>query len=434
MRPSRTLRSLPLSLSLAALLVTLSHAQTTPEIDAGEAWLLAQQNADGSWGTGSTIEVFHQTSQAAEILEMLDPAGFDGGPSLDWIGRVGLGTVEGAARRGRLAALTGSDYSEMQGALLNARQAASITGSDLNFPEGGWGLAANDGTNNLDTALALDFFDLTPYSAGLLVGSQPLSTGTFLTYAFEIPANATSVQVLVTEAVGTFDFRFKPGSPPTGSEAFYRLSAAPVNLTGPSIAAGINYVRIDAVSGGTFGLQISYTTPEMSSAALVESAAYLLASQNLDGGWGLMKDHDSRVFFTARVLLALQAYNDALNADAAIIDGLNWLVTQQNIDGGFGDPASSVIETAWAYMALSWAGVSGIQAQNAEGFLLAAQDAAGHWNSHPLDTAVALAALRLSQREVDTDSDGVPDIEDNCPDDGNADQADKRSRPRRRCV
>lgn len=419
----KILRSL---LSAGTLPFLAGSVQATPEIDSASAWLAGQLNADGSFGEEDTrAAVFRRTALAAEVLERLDPAGFDSAASDAWLGgRFGFDTTEGAARRGRLAALTGGDTVAPLRALAVARRPASNDPATPNFPEGGWGLRAGHASNTLDTALALRFFAAARLTPGLAIDSRTLAAGGSDTFEFRIPAGATAIRATATRATGTFDIRFSPGAPPDTGTPTFTVDFGPITLTGADIRPGVNFVRIDAVEAGDYGLRVTYEAPDFDAAALAEAIDYLRAAQGPGGGWGLMPGADPDPFVTARVLLALQETDGAPGLSQVILDGTAWLAARQNADGGFGDPDSTVIDTALSYQALSWTGVSYPPAQDALDFLLAAQATNGSWNEQPLDTALALDALRLSQREIDTDGDGVPDIEDNCPQLANPDQAD----------
>jgi len=113
-----------------------------------------------------------------------------------------------------------------------------------------------------------------------------------------------------------------------------------------------------------------------------------------------------------------------VGADAAVSAGLGWLAAQANPDQGFGANGSTVAETALAYQALARAGVGHPVTSAALARLTALQQPNGSWNGSPYDTALALTALRDSQREIDSDGDGIPDLLDNCPNVPNPDQAD----------
>lgn len=401
----------------------IGHA--TPAINAGKAWLASQMNPDGTWGTGSDAEVLRQTALAASTLKSLDPAGFDEMASAVWMERFGTFSTEAIAARGRLAAVSRHDVNPFLIALMTARQAASDNPAELNFPEGGWGMRPGHGTNTLDTALALDFLSAARYQPGLLIDSATLTTGQTDVIAFALPSGVTSVSLRITRATGIFEMRLRHGVPADGTGQFFTVSMAPNTLSGAVFQPGLNYISVKAVSGGDYGVQVIYRTADFQSAAINDAVAYLKAAQKPDGGWGLRtEDDESLLFITCRVLTALMDLGSGAGADAAITAGLGWLVSRANPDQGFGTNGSTVAETAIAYQALSRAGVDQPVAIAALSRITASQNPNGSWNQSPLDTALALAALNDSQRDIDSDGDGIPDIFDNCPNTPNPDQAD----------
>lgn len=411
---------------LAAILACApASGIATPAIDAGKAWLAGQMNANGSWGAGSDAEVFRQTTLASTVLMSLDPAGFDEAASAAWLERFGTFSTEAIAARGRLAAAARRDVDDFLLALMNARQQPSSNPAELNHPEGGWGLRPGHGTNTLDTALALDFLSAARFRPGLRIDSATLAAGETDVIALMLPNDITSVSVRVTRATGVFEIRMRHGAPADGTGQYFTVSIAPTSLTGAAFRPGINYISVKAVDGGDYGIQVTYRTPGFQSAAINDAVAYLKATQNPDGGWGLRAGDDkSLLFLSCRVLTALMDLGPGAGADAAVSAGLGWLAAQANPDQGFGTDGTTVAETALAYQALSHAGVSHPVTSAALGRLTASQSPDGSWNQSPLDTALALGALRDSLREIDSDGDGIPDILDNCPNVPNPDQAD----------
>ena len=101
----------------------------------------------------------------------------------------------------------------------------------------------------------------------------------------------------------------------------------------------------------------------------------------------------------------------------AITNGLNGLLTKKKADGGFGDgTASTVADTALAYLALRTLRPADPAAAPALAFLLAAQATAaggalGSWGNNALLTALAMKSLPPPASPLaDTDGDGIPDL------------------------
>ena len=102
---------------------------------------------------------------------------------------------------------------------------------------------------------------------------------------------------------------------------------------------------------------------------------------------------------------------------AAISNGLNGLLAKKKADGGFGDgTASTVADTALAYLALRTLRPADTAAAPALAYLLAAQTAAaggalGSWGNNALLTALAMKSLPPPASPLaDTDGDGIPDV------------------------
>lgn len=124
------------------------------------------------------------------------------------------------------------------------------------------------------------------------------------------------------------------------------------------------------------------------------SLNYLVSTQNPDGGWGLTSDDTSNVFVTAHVLSTLAQYRNEFLAETQMGKAVAFLLSRQNPDGGFGSGASTVYETALAFIAIVDSGQMQITPLlNAISYLTAGQSANGSWNDDPYSTALALQAL-----------------------------------------
>jgi squalene-hopene/tetraprenyl-beta-curcumene cyclase len=128
------------------------------------------------------------------------------------------------------------------------------------------------------------------------------------------------------------------------------------------------------------------------SAPVERGVAWLLRAQQADGSW-FGRWGANHVYGTGAVLPALRAAG--LPADhAAITAAVGWLLRHQNSDGGFGedirsyrDPAwigrgeSTASQTAWALLALHAAGhATADAARRAVGWLVATQRPDGGWD------------------------------------------------------
>lgn len=418
-----------LVLGLAVLAAPLS-AQTTPEIEAGLDWLEANGNPDGSWGEGDDPVVFRHTVESLGVLLEQRPSTTAASAGRRWLERLQPTDTETLTGQARLAALAPevdfvatykiADHLSLLSATRNPRDPV---GSNPNAPEGGWGIAGGFASDSLDTARALRILAAAG-PVGLVISGQAINSGQTRQFTFDLPPDASQIEVKVTALTAGIDIRLSNTGPPSLSAPYFRITSAPVNLNLTAAGPGRNYLRVDGLGTGTFGISVSFESALADGAAWSEGLAYLLACQNPDGGWGLQKGEDSIVFATTAALAALDDCRTGFISSTVLNNGAAWLAARQNPDGGFGEPASTVMETAAAYQALSAHNLAGAPALAAKSRLLAIRNGAGHWNLSPLDTALAVRALRFSLRNLDGDGDGVPDIFDNCPALANADQLD----------
>lgn len=127
------------------------------------------------------------------------------------------------------------------------------------------------------------------------------------------------------------------------------------------------------------------------SAPVTELVDYLLSHQNADGGWPMAASGPSRITATTlamRALAGTAAANDALARAAAFV------VAGQQGDGGYGQGGSSVHETALAMLGLLALEQSELgDAAKAVAYLTSRQRLDGSWDGSVYATALALEAL-----------------------------------------
>ena len=155
------------------------------------------------------------------------------------------------------------------------------------------------------------------------------------------------------------------------------------------------------INDTAFALQALKTVNYSDQTIINNAINYLLSNQNPDGGFGFCSsasagcsDSDSNIYMTALVSFTLQQFPQTTSISTAVNKATAYLIANQNADGGFGAGASTVYETAYAYMAIINAGQGQAQPlQNAIAYLTATQSANGSWNDDPYSTALALRAL-----------------------------------------
>ncbi len=158
-----------------------------------------------------------------------------------------------------------------------------------------------------------------------------------------------------------------------------------------------------------WGLDSDYTNDSLNTASALKALkaanysdqtiifpaiSFLLSIQNPDGGWGFTQDDDSNVFVTAQVVSVLAQYNGIYMTNTQLATAAAFLLSKQNPDGGFGIGASTVYETALAFIAITESGQGQtLPLQNALNYLTTNQSINGSWNDDPYSTALALQAL-----------------------------------------
>lgn len=397
-----------------------SHAQI-PEIDNGVAWLLTNQNSSGSWGDPS-LTAFRDTIAVADVLKKLRETGSGYSNAISFINNVSPANNDYLARKASILAQDGTDVSSITNMLLAAQNSYEFDNTLPNYPEGGWGVMDGYATDCLDTALVLDALVYAPIPMGLLVVNKSIAVGETQDFYFDYPEDASAMEIRIADISGNIEFRIFPSDSPGYSYWPSITSPTILSTGGLTIDPGTRHIQIYGNSASTYSFKITLTSQGYNSSVFVNPLAYLLKAQNPDGGWGIAKESDSNIYLTARVLMTLHTFESNYDLSSVIEDGVGWLKSRQNPDNGFGTEASSVYETAVAYIAMALDDLSAIEAQNALAYLISVQQPEGSWNGRAYDTAISLLAIYTSLLETDTDGDGVPDVLDNCPDDPNADQ------------
>lgn len=142
-------------------------------------------------------------------------------------------------------------------------------------------------------------------------------------------------------------------------------------------------------------------------ATINPALAYLIASQNPDGGWGFSPSTNSgqagtgsNIYFTAIVSATLQQFPQTTPVATAVSRASAYLLARQNADGGFGLSGSTVYETALSYIALvAVEQTQTLALQNTINYLATNQSANGSWSDDPYSTALALRALYYSENK-----------------------------------
>lgn len=425
-------RRVSLALALAALFTAAgentARAGDGRPVGDGVAFLRADRNPSGSWG--SAYE-FVDTCTAVESLATLDAADPDAAagalfldasaaPNHDWLAReaAALARVEGFAA---LALTLAED-------LLALRNPPEPNGALPNWPEGGWGVAPGFGTDCMTTALALAAIDAAGLRGGFTATNQTLAASQTRVHEWDIPADATKARILITVTGSTVRLRMKRGSPPGGADPFFSLPPGTFLVVFPdsgiALQTGHNFISVQSAGAAAgYSLTASYETPRIDTRSLAEAADYLKKSINPDGGFGLQRGQASDFWTTLHVLPVLARYG-AYEFTAEIAAARAYLVARQLGDGSFGFGVTGVpYATALGVLALARteAFPSSAPTLAAVAALLAQQEPDGSWAGEPYDTALAVLALHDQNRPpsagagtdrtvTDTDLDGFETV------------------------
>jgi hypothetical protein len=375
-----------------------------PPIADALAWLEAAQDIDGSWGDALPLT---QTASVLETLPLIDACSPALEPGATWLAAQTAANHEFLARQ--TIALSGvPDYEdEVAGLavdLLALRNPAEFDGALPNWPEGGWGLAPGYETDCLTTALALEALARTGYNGGFAVNDAAIPGGATDVYAWEIPADAPTVRILITVAGSEVRLRMTEGAPPTIFDPYFPLPPGGPYLivfpdSGLPFTPGTNYVSIESPDppalAATYTLSASYQTPDFDTRTLAEPLDYLRQSQNLDGGWGLQRGGTSEPYTTLHVLQALESYAQ-YDLDGELASGIAHLKAQQLAGGSFGYggvPISYVTALALLDLVRAEDPPFSTETDEAATALSAMQSGDGSWDQQAYDTALAMLAL-----------------------------------------
>lgn len=421
------------SLIAASLLVAAGGARAQDPVQDAVAWLAANQNASGSWGT-PTFSALRPTTEVRDTTAVLDalsrvgsaPATLATGVS--WLQAEELLNRDVSARAATALHGAGVNVDAQFDALLAAQVPPIPDPNWPDFPGGGWGIGSSYESDSLDTAIVLRALDKGGLQGGLTVTDVAIGLGEAQFFSVEVPADAFLLGLAFRSMTGSIDVRVKMGMQPMLADPSTPI-AAPlgfVNLSTPTLQAGKNWIRIDGTSAGTvYTMEASWVTLRVDTLNHAYALDYLRATQNADGGFGLRPGQNSQFFVTLWVVRALESYARAFEVKSEIQQAVAYLEGLQNPDGGFGSESglSTPYESALAVLVLSRIDPSSATAGAARAHLVSTQAPDGSWSGDAYSTALAIQALLGPEVQSD-DGDPVPFAFDNCPEDPNPGQED----------
>ncbi|CAG0955445.1 Collagenase ColH [Anaerolineales bacterium] len=314
-------RNILITITLCAALYAEATAATQQQIDTaranGLAWLIRNQNGDGSWQMTSGLKV----QPTAAVLEALMKAGIKQGypysSGIAWLGNADSPSVDSLARQIGVLSRSGQNVDT-----LVKRLNAMVHGYSKS-----WGAYSGYYGSFPDTSLALD---------ALLTTNTPL-----ITYAATTASFITGKQLSVSSADNSYGWSYmgeltRPTETTTVSAAKSRVIPTSHNLVVLS-----HYKR----KSSTVDTNIT------------RGLTWLLRQQKADGGFTddiAASVVNGNIYETALATLALteaaaSGNSTATGATAALANAQDFLINKQQADGSWGgDP----LQTALALQAL----------------------------------------------------------------------------------
>ncbi len=373
---------LAVALLAAASPSVRANQPVDPDVADALAYLASQQLGDGSYQPVSPFATnFQTTARVAELLRNVPASSVVFSAAQVFVTQGVVNTTEERARRLLVQGPPGEADE------LRAGQNA----------DGGFGSEAGFASNVLDTGMALVALRAAGVPVGRAVSNLSIPAGTSRTVTLGIPADATVIDVLITEITGSVELRIVEGREPIPSDPGF-LITLPNTLVrlpdaGQPVVPGTNFFQFSSPAGATVSFEIDYFTPTDDTTSLTGAAAFLLSAPNSDGGWGFLpNDEASALYFSYWAARALSGV-------ALDLDVTPFVLSRQIPLSGFADSGTAnTFDTAVAIRTL--AEVMGnpiLVAPNAIAFLEAAQAVNGGFEDDPFRTAWAVDALLASR-------------------------------------
>lgn len=246
----------------------------------GLAWLLSNQNGDGSWGNSAGLKVV----ETASGVEALANAGITSGDSFNravaWLENYQAASTDSLSRQALALYKAGRDVSGLTTRLLGYANESS-NGNKIS-----WGAYDHFGGSSLDTALAMDTLRQT--------GANYPDAGFGLGYIVN-QQNVDGGWPYFKSTVGTPASNVIPTAQTVLTLNRYKSNFGVQSL----INNGIAWLRTQQRSGGGFGEGATGTVLETTLAyraivaeagtndqAAVNAQTFLIAQQQTNGGWG----------------------------------------------------------------------------------------------------------------------------------------------------
>ena len=335
------------------LCTAINTAYADIELDRAEgiAWLLQNQNGDGSWGYGSA-----KVAATSEALEALRNSGADHGfiysRALSWLANTKTDSVDSLSRK--IIALENAGLNSQKMGFVDELQKSSTVGWAYGLLPSGWGAYKGHEPSFPDSSLAMEAIRLS------LDPARYVDTVKFENYK----TNFVDL-IKVSQNEGNYGWNY--------SSYNYGLYDYPSMI----IPTAYNLIALQAYATdavpGRCSLYPTYSCePDVPVSPIILRAVNWLLNDKLQNNGAFLDHPDDAAGAVYKTALAY------LGIDAVRVAGI--------------EPS----------------GVTTVLA-NARAFILEQQQDDGGWNSDAFQTALALRTFPATTM-IDTDVDGIPDV------------------------
>lgn len=329
---------------LGAAVATCAHADADSARNAGAAWLIKQQQGDGSWANASGDLEVQATSAAIMALKN---AGQSRSPTfraaVSWLSNADSDSIDSISRKIEALSAAGQTSTAQ-------KESTRLYGLRSDSRVAAWsGYGAVNVFDVVDTALGL---------GALRVGDAAYRTKIYVDATVRVTLCGIFAQrVLLSAGKQAWPLSFSSAGQSAGQG---RPSVVATALLVSELRA---IEKTTALKGGSCSSTAGTTTYTLADIQ-AQAVAWLLDQQNADGGFGEQRTDGSKggssALTTALVYKAL--VNQAAPSSTQVNAALNWLLDKQSIATGSWDGDAFVTATVVS----SLASANGIQLVDAD--------------------------------------------------------------------
>jgi hypothetical protein len=287
----RALSGLATAGVILSLSVGVAYADVNSARAAGLAWLIQNQNGDGSWGSVSGLKVTATSAGINAFLQSGIQRGLWYSNAVAFLANASPASIDGRARQLATLYRVGRDTSKLSSSLQSAGGAASAGYS--------WGTLPGYATSLADSSLA---------TSALMATVSGYSGWQFTLCNVFVPYQRSS---------GGWSYLGEGNNSPTSAST---ASVIPTALTIMALE------QIAALGVSTFSCGSTYSM----STIIGNGVNFLLANQNADHGFG--DNGTSGALETALAYIAIQTFNPS---NSALAPAQSYLLAQQLSNGSW---------------------------------------------------------------------------------------------------